>query len=343
MRSTSVLSRKSLDPNRTAARMSRAILSRTADLVLPERGCLLTFHRAARSADWPTQPNRGFHLDLHYLERLLQHLQRTGWDIVTIDEAIRRSAQPGSGRFVNFSIDDCYRDTAELVVPLFRRLGAPVTLYITTGLLDGSLRLRDAGLETILLNEERVSDDDQTYDGSTAAAKRAVFTKLSRKWDGPHGDAVYEHFCVRHGYNPDALDDQHRLTLAMLNTLRDERLVEFGAHTMSHPRIAALDANAAMRELAGCRERLEAALDRPIRHFAFPYGRRNDCGERDFEIARMAGFASAATTRKGLIVPGTDPYSLPRNTLRGEHRALAIAYAHLIGVSGAAAWALRRD
>lgn len=342
-RSSSILHRKTVDPNRVTARLSRAVIARAADLVLPASGCCLAFHRGVRPADWPLQPNRNFHLDLHYLEQLVSHLKRTGWDIVTMEEAARRAAEPGSGRFVNFSVDDCYRDTAELVVPLFRRLRAPITLYVTTGIPDGSLRLRSAGLETVLLTEGRVTDDDTTYDLSTEAAKRQAFAKLSQKWDGPHGDRAYEHFCARHGYDPDALDEQHRFTWAMVESLRRERLVEFGGHTVTHARISSLDAAAALEELVGCRTRLEAALDRPVRQFAFPYGRRNDCGERDFALAAQAGFTSAATTRKGLVVPGTDPFRMPRNTLNGGHRNLRYAYAHLSGLSGAAARVLRRD
>jgi peptidoglycan/xylan/chitin deacetylase (PgdA/CDA1 family) len=343
MRAASVLHRKQVDPNRRTARMSRALLSQAADLVAAGRGCCFTFHRAARAADWPAQPDRGFYVDLHYLEKLIGHLQRTGWDIVSMDEATSRTARPGSGRFVNFSIDDCYRDTAELVVPLFRRLRAPVTLYVTTGIPDGTLRLRNAGLETIVLNEQRVTDGDEIYDLRTPAAKRTAFAALSRKWEHPDGDAAYEHFCARHGYSADTLDEQHRVTWTMLRCLCEDDLVEIGAHTMSHPRIASLDPDTALGELVGCRERLETALGRKVRHFAFPFGRRNDCGERDFALARRAGFASAATTRKGLVAPGSDPFRLPRNTLNGEHRKLSFAYAHLSGASGAAARMLHRD
>ena len=325
------------------ARVTNMVLSSAADLLVPEHGCCFTFHRAVRAADWLDQPDRGYHLDLSYLETLIDHLRRTGWDIVTMTEATRRVAQPGSGRYVNFSIDDCYRDTAEFVVPLFRRKQAPVTLYVTTGIPDGTMRLRNAGLETILLSEERIIDEGQCFDLVEPAAKRAAFAALSRKWDGPHGDAAYERLCARYGFDPEALDEQHRISWTMLKAMRDDPCVEIGGHTVSHAPIAALGPDAARAEIVGCRERLEAELGQPVRHFAFPFGRRGDCGERDFGLVRQAGFASAATTRKGLVKPGADPFCLPRNTLNGNHRHLNYAYAHLSGASGAAARMLRRD
>jgi hypothetical protein len=89
--------------------------------------------------------------------------------------------------------------------------------------------------------------------------------------------------------------------------------------------------------MQGSRDRLMERLGIDCRHFAFPYGRSADCGPRDFEIARASGFASAATTRKGLMRSGQDAFDLPRNTINGAHRSLATMELHLTGLTGAAA------
>ncbi|MGI4952092.1 MAG: lipid II flippase MurJ [Janthinobacterium lividum] len=306
------------------------------------RGCCLTFHRAAKTAEWAALPNRPFYLDIDHLERLLRHLQRAGWDIVTLDEAVRRMAQPGSRRFVNISIDDCYRDTAELVVPLFRRLGVPVTLFVTTGIPDGTLRLRDAGLETILLQRDWVEVDDKRYRLADAAQRRAAYHAISRSWDKPGAEADYDGFCRAHGFDPDALDAEHRITWPMLQAFRDDPFVEIGGHTVSHPHVASLGAAAAAAEIGGCRTRLLEQLGGSVRHFAFPYGRQADCGARDFGLVRQAGYVSGATTCKGLVGSGDDRFRLRRNTLNGRHRALPYVYAHLTGLSGLATRVLRR-
>jgi putative peptidoglycan lipid II flippase len=309
------------------------------------RGCCLTFHRAATTAEWAALPNRAFYLDTDYLERLLRHLQRAGWDIVTLDEAVRRMAQPpqpGSRRFVNISIDDCYRDTAELIVPLFRRLGVPVTLFVTTGIPDGTLRLRDAGLETILLQRDWVEAGGKRHWLADAAQRRSAYRTISGNWDRPGAEADYDGFCRAHGFDPDALDAQHRITWPMLQALRDDPFVEIGGHTVSHPHVASLDAVAAAAEIGGCRARLLEKLGGSVRHFAFPYGRQADCGARDFGLVQEAGYVSGATTRKGLVGSGDDRFRLRRNTLNGRHRALPYVYAHLTGLSGLATRVLGR-
>jgi peptidoglycan/xylan/chitin deacetylase (PgdA/CDA1 family) len=306
-------------------------------------GCMLTFHRAAPSGEWSGLPNRDFYLNLDHLDHLLSYLTVNNWRIVTIDELLDRlKSGEKNARLVNVSVDDCYKDTWEHVVPLFRRHGVPVTLFVTTGIPDGSLALGWAGLETILGRHDRALFNNESVDISTPSAKRQWFSTISKVWEQGDFERDYQEFCRTNGADPAELDAAHAITWEMLDSFRGDPLVEIGAHTISHPRISALPADAALRELAGCRERLRSRLEVECRHFAFPYGRSGDCGPRDFNLAREAGFASAATTRKGLVRRNQDVFSLPRNTLNGAHQSMAYINAILSGLAGFAAEALRR-
>ncbi|MDR3493031.1 MAG: polysaccharide deacetylase family protein [Ancalomicrobiaceae bacterium] len=309
-------------------------LTRLADAVLGARGCLLTFHRGASGREWSGLPNRNFYLNLDFLDRLLAYLSRTDWDIVTIGEAVRRAGSPGlATKFVNFSIDDCYRDTYEAVVPVFRRHNVPVTLFVTTGIPDATLPLAFAGLEQLLLRD-RVRLEHGEMRLASDEARRAAFDRIAARWDGPAIGEHYARFCAMNDVNPDDIRRQHAISWEMLEDLSRDPLVEIGAHSVSHPHISSLAPDAAAREIGGSRERLEARLGLPVRHFAFPYGRAADCGPRDFAIARQCGFDSASTTRKGLVRAGTPVDRLPRVTLNGNQQSLFLAEGHLSGVSG---------
>lgn len=311
--------------------------------MLGVRGCLFTFHRAASAALWDRLPNRDFYLNLAFLDTLLTYLKETGWDIVTLDEAIARAASPKpTRRFVNFSVDDCYRDTFEEVVPLFRAHQAPVTLFVTTGIPDGTMSLWQAGLEDVLLNHGSVILSSGTLALETNEQKRLAFENLSRLWDGPQADQCYIDFCALNQIDAEALRQKHAISWDMLAQLKNDPSVEMGGHTVSHPRISSLNASEANAELLNCRLRLEEKLGQPVRHFAFPYGRSGDCGQRDFEIAAKAGYASAATTRKGLVFANQDASRLPRITLNGKHQNLNLVSAHLMGLTAVAAKALGR-
>lgn len=317
-------------------------IGQLGDFVQAGRGCLFTFHRAAPASVWAELPNRDFYLDLDFLDALLRHLVSSGRDIVTIEEALRRSASGNARNYVNFSVDDCYRDTYELVIPLFRRHRVPVTIFLTTGIPDGTLPMWQAGLEQILRDRSSVMLEGAQVDTATYEQKRQLFEALSREWDGPRAGEFYAAFCAANGADTEALHWQHAMSWEMLERVAGDPHVEIGGHTISHPRISSLADADAFHELEGCRKRIEERLSVSVRHFAFPYGRSGDCGGRDFALARKAGYASAATTTKGLVRKGTDLLRLPRNTLNGQHRSLPLAELHLTGVTGIAAKVLNR-
>ncbi|MGY3448841.1 polysaccharide deacetylase family protein [Bradyrhizobium sp. USDA 4353] len=318
-------------------------LAKAADRVLGPRGCCLTFHRTAPSDQWERLPNRDFYVDAGFLDRFLAYVLEQGWDVVTMDEALRRSASDEpAGRYVNISIDDCYRDTFELLFPVFRRHNVPVTLFVTTGIPDGTLPLWAAGLEDALLNTNSLWIDGERIAPSSDEQRRAVFAEVAARWDGPQAAGCYAAFCAANGIDIEAMHWTHAISWDMLETLARDPLVEIGAHTVSHARISSLSPEDALKELADARLRLNARLGIEVRHFAFPYGRAADCGPRDFALAREAGFASAATTRKGLVHSGQDAFSIPRNTMNGAHRSLAAMELHLTGLSGAAARVMGR-
>lgn len=76
-----------------------------------------------------------------------------------------------------------------------------------------------------------------------------------------------------------------------------------GSHSMTHPRLADLSADACRDELARSRSLLEEQLGRPVRELAYPFGSEN---ERVRAIAAECGYESACTVTIGLST-ATDP------------------------------------
>jgi peptidoglycan/xylan/chitin deacetylase (PgdA/CDA1 family) len=320
-----------------------------ADRFAGPRGCLLTFHRVARSNDWITLPNRDFYIDLGFLDRLLTYLKDAHWDIVTMDEVVRRLECGATERpFVNFSIDDVYRDTWELAVPLFRRHGVPVTLYVTTGIPDGNHVMWTSGLESVILEQDWVAVSSPAgwcwIDTRTCEAKRRAYSHVSSMWEACDPIEQYRAFCTMNDRSPEKLHERHAVDWTMLSRLRDDPCVEIGSHTVTHPRISTLPADRALTEMTESRHRLEDRLGGAVKHFAFPYGRQKDCGPRDFALAHKSGYATAATTRKGLVrfsEPGSR-FALPRNTINGANQRIAEVQILLTGMGGTAARLLNR-
>ncbi len=84
--------------------------------------------------------------------------------------------------------------------------------------------------------------------------------------------------------------------------------MEIGSHTMSHPDLTAIGAEALRWELEESKVRLEALTGRDVSSFCYPFGRFN---RKASEAVAAAGYRLGRTTvgfRKDL---GSDPFEMP--------------------------------
>ncbi len=116
------------------------------------------------------------------------------------------------------------------------------------------------------------------------------------------------------GWN--AWDDGHAarrdiLDAAGLRAL-DPAVVEIGAHGASHVRLRGLAAPALHAETQTARDALEAALDRHIRLFAYPYGQIDDFDAEAEAAVEKAGFLAACSTHFGRGSAAAERFRLRR-------------------------------
>ncbi|HEY4397384.1 MAG TPA: polysaccharide deacetylase family protein [Acidimicrobiia bacterium] len=85
--------------------------------------------------------------------------------------------------------------------------------------------------------------------------------------------------------------------------------VDVQSHTRTHADLPSIRGAALDEELAGSRAALGDLLGREVEYLAYPFG-HYDSHVRT--AARDAGYRAAFTFRNGRVVPGLDPYRLPR-------------------------------
>lgn len=114
-----------------------------------------------------------------------------------------------------------------------------------------------------------------------------------------------------------------RLPLMSWTTARSLRDAGFGigSHTVSHPRLAELPADAARAELVRSREILEQGLARSIEHLAYPYGSHSAEVQ---QLTREAGYQTACTTLEARS-RGEDVLALCRVPVYGTDSRLDFA------------------
>ena len=121
-------------------------------------------------------------------------------------------------------------------------------------------------------------------------------------------------------------------------------LVTIGAHTVNHYNLKRLSADKARREIADAPRIIEMETGLRPRHMAYPYGYLAAVGEREVKLAAEAGFASAVTTRHGVLSPGhaRHLHALPRISLNGRYQNVAHVRTMLSGITTPIANAGRR-
>ena len=218
---------------------------------------------------------RNVHAFENDLDYLLEHFSP-----VSLDEIYNclAAGRPVPDRSLFLSFDDGFREVSEVVAPLCRRKGVPVTFFLTTGFLDNRmLGYRHKASLLIDACRERGPSD-----------VRAVTSKLTARLDLPdgHGKGLREMFLLIGYRQQQVLDEcagllgvdfagylrtaQPYLSLDQVrNLLRDG--FSIGGHSVDHPKYADITLEEQLAQTRGCMEALQQQFRLPVKAFAFPF------------------------------------------------------------------------
>jgi len=295
-------------------------------------GAILMLHhvRPAQGAEFA--PNSLLEVTPGFLESVVERVRAQGFDIVAMDEVPARIRAGDEARpFVAFTFDDGYRDNAEFAYPILRRHGVPFTIYLPTSFIDHEGELWWLVLEKTIQTQRTVvaSIGGRTvhFDCSTAALKNEAWREIYwwlRSLPETELRAYVRDLAARHGLDFRDICRSLCMTWDEVRALGQDPLVTYGAHTVNHVMLAKYPEDVVRAEIQGSKERLERELGRPMLHFAYPVGDPTSAGAREFDMARDLGFATAVTTRPGVIHAEHAAHltALPRVSLNGHFQSL---------------------
>lgn len=300
-------------------------------------GAILMFHRVAEASAAPQgyDPNKGLTVAPAFLDACLTRVASLGFEIVSMDEAARR-LRAGLDRarpFVAVTFDDGYRDTLRVAAPILRRHAAPYTVYVTPGFADRAARMWWVELEEAIRRlsqiETVIAGDSLSLPARGGAEKTAAFWKLYWKLRALPDPELYDgvaRLAEMAGVDPWALPAALCCDWSELAEQAADPLCTIGAHTISHPRLATLPAEAAREEMAQSRDVIRVRLGVETRHIAYPVGDPTSATRREFDAAKALGFESGVTTRPGMLFPehGDDMLALPRVSVNGGWQRLEV-------------------
>jgi peptidoglycan/xylan/chitin deacetylase (PgdA/CDA1 family) len=293
-------------------------------------GAVFMLHHVRPPRKGEFQPNRHLEVAPEFLRATLSHLRSRRIDVITMDELHERlRTRNFSRRFACFTFDDGYRDNRDFALPVMREFDAPFTIYVASDFAEGTGRLWWIAVETAIAKapaiDVTIGGVPNHLDTATPAAKQAAFERL-HDWLR----SLAEHdlrrevteLCARCEVDETAICGELCMSWDELKLLAEDPLITIGAHSISHCNLARQSEAAASHELTESRARIEDALQRAVVHLAYPYGNRGAAGQREFALARAAGYKTAVTTRPGMIFPESAGHltALPRVSLNGNYQ-----------------------
>lgn len=235
------------------------------------------------------------------------------WDVVRA----LRDGYKLPPRAIVITFDDGYRCFMDAAMPVLRRLGMPVTLFVSTHMAGepGALfwwdqlyrAIRGTGLRQI-----EVAGLGTLPLGDTQGRAEAFSRLVGRMERLPEeaANALLRSVVECCGVEPNR--ERYLLDWDELRALEAEG-VAIGPHTRHHPILAQAAPHRVRSETHGSWRDLSARLQRPLPIFCYPNGREHAVNRAAMEAVRDTGMMAAFTTVPGLNVAGkTDPYRLYR-------------------------------
>lgn len=235
----------------------------------------------------------------------LERLRRERYSLISVEDAVG-CLQDGAGipkKAVVFTVDDGYFDFGDVAAELFLAFDCPVTVFLTTGFMDGTLwhwwdqivyvcrttrvRLVEIPLDGAPLRLELDTDSARLKAAQHAAliCTRVSEAAKSRFVIGLASAAEVEiPMSPPAEYRPIGWDEARKL---------ERRGITFGPHTVTHPVLIRTSDEDVVWQVRESWRSVRSHLKRPVPVLAYPNG---DFGPREAAALSELRLAGALTT-----------------------------------------------
>jgi peptidoglycan/xylan/chitin deacetylase (PgdA/CDA1 family) len=266
--------------------------------LLRDCGVILMLHRF-------TDPDRGVKGDdPARVRQFLAYLRKKKYEILSLGDVFSRLAEgkPLRGA-IAFTIDDGYYDQAAIGGEVFAEYDCPVTVFITSGFVDGQLWFWWDKIDHVFRNSTRkelrftLADEELRYsiqDARERDAARADFIGRCKKVPDAEKHAAIARLAATAEV---ALPEKPPAMYAPLTWDQarkgEGRGMTFGPHTVTHPILSNTPDDQSDFEICRSWERIQAEVRRPVPVFCYPNGQWGDFGDREVAILQRAGLKGA--------------------------------------------------
>ena len=262
--------------------------------------------------------------DPRALREHLAYLRRHRYRLLGLSDVLPQVESGDGGSTapaVVFTVDDGYADFARVAAPVFAEFDCPVTLFVTTGFLDGQLWLwwdRVAYLfgqtarSSLWLN---LGPEPRQYRWSTPSERARVQHDVIQllEWvDAPAREATIDDLARQLGADLPATPPPACAPLSWDDVRRTARRgATFGPHTVTHRILSGAPLEACDWEIGESYRRVRQETDAVVPVLCYPHGGARAFGPREMDAAQRAGLRGAVTAVTG-YAGSAGPFALPR-------------------------------
>jgi peptidoglycan/xylan/chitin deacetylase (PgdA/CDA1 family) len=241
-------------------------------------------------------------------------------------EDILRNRKRFPANAILITFDDGYADNYLEALPILEKHKLQALFYVSTGTLGtGEEYWWDAIERIVLLSDQPPSQNEievngevfslgSLDDGARTKLYESLLPRLRRMPSEPR-DKIIRKLAVIFG-SEQPRETHRAMTHEELSKMAESRSAVVGAHTHLHPSLGALNYQDQADEIRQSNEILEKELQRPLRHFSYPFGTVHDFNEDTLCIVREQGFAFVAANYPDVVNKQSDSLRFPRFLVR---------------------------
>ena len=284
----------------------------------PQKLTIVTYHAVVRSPlpiyDWCFLDENSFRNQMLYLKKHFNVLPLT-----SAVEALKLGNINRPTAVITF--DDGYQNNYSIAFPILRELGASRDDFSHYGWIDTGDTLRYLRLNLALANTPRtiLPWNGRTLDlrdmGLREQANVLIRQEIRSLPEAERSPRL-RNVIIQLGDDPERpmdLDSPFRmLSSNAVKDMAESGVIEFGAHTHSHPVLSRLSKEECRQEIESSVENVEKLTGRPCTVFAYPFGGRQDYTQQTVDVLRACGIRAAVTTVPGFNDKNSSPLELRR-------------------------------
>lgn len=239
--------------------------------------------------------------------------------------------EPIPKRCIVVTFDDGFKDNFEIAFPILLKYKIPATIFLIAGIIDTKdilpsqklyYLLRHLGLETvvgefskILPHSLSIPENLNMHSLSLLQQRQILEQLIETDLTSPQGTNLIERVSSKFEFPISNL-----LLILNWNEIKEmsRQGIDFGAHTVSHPKLSTLTYAGQEREIIDSKKICEQNLNKPVTLFCYPFGDVSSFNQQTIEILKKNGFRAACGIEHGTVNLDTPPLQLKRKLFNDQ-------------------------